>query len=249
MSGFIDQKFSALARRRKAEQIRAEGGVTTIRIDGVIGQEPNEISARWLRAQLPATGEDITLIFHSEGGSLLESLSMINELDAYRGKVRAIVSSMALSAASLLLTACDEVEVTSNSFCMMHDAHMDGGDTSNSEQKLLGDLSETMVAQYAKKLRKPASTIRTMLAAETWLNATEAVSIGLADRVVDASGLSISARAIPRRIVAKIKTKSPKASATARWKAAVLASGGDTLQADKAHPGLRLKMLAEVNKR
>lgn len=222
----------------------------TIRVDAPIGQESGELSAKWLRSQLPTSGEDITLQIHCEGGSVFEGFAMLDVLAAYPGKVRAIVSSMALSMGSVLLCGCDEVSATENAYIMLHNAHMDDNEVTDSQAKLIGSVSERMVTVYAGKMKKPASVVRQMMAVETFLNASEAVSCGLADKIVDASRLQISARAIPRRIVARIKAASPVGkTATARWKSAVLASGGDVLAADKLNPGLRLKMIAEVNKR
>lgn len=222
----------------------------TIHIDKPIGNLPDEISARWLRSQLPTTGEDITLQIHCEGGSVFEGFAMLDVLAAYPGKVRAVVSSMALSMGSVLLCGCDEVSATENSYVMLHNPHMNDDEVTDSEAKLLGSLSERMVTMYAGKMRKPASVVRQMMAAETFLSASEAVSIGLADRIVDASRLQISARAIPRRIVARIKAASPVGTtAKAKWDAAVRACAGNVTLANKQNPGLRLKMLAEVNKR
>jgi ATP-dependent protease ClpP protease subunit len=222
----------------------------TIHIDKPIGNLPDEISARWLRSQLPATGEDITLQIHCEGGSVFEGFAMLDVLAAYPGKVTAVVSSMALSMGSVLLCGCDEVSATANSYVMLHNPHMDDAEVTDSETKLLGSLAERMVNLYAGKMRKPASVVRQMMSQETFLSSSEAVSCGLADKIVDASRLSISARAIPRRIVARIKAPSPVGkTATARWRSAVLASGGDVSAADKQNPGLRLKMIAEANRR
>ena len=222
----------------------------TIRIDGPIGNLPDEISARWLRSQLPPSGEDITLQIHCEGGSVFEGFAMIDALAAYPGKISAVVSAMALSMGSALLTACDEVIATENAYLMLHDCHLDDNEATDSEVKLLGSLSERLASLYAGKMKKPASVVRQMMAAETFLNASEAVSCGLADKIVDASRLQISARAIPRRIVARIKAASPVgATATARWRSAVLASGGDVSAADKQNPGLRQRMIAEANRR
>jgi ATP-dependent protease ClpP protease subunit len=219
----------------------------TITIDGPIGQEPGEFSARWLRSQLPTTGEDITLQIHCEGGSVFEGFAMLDVLAAYPGKVRAIVSSMALSMGSVLLCGCDEVSATANSYVMLHNPHMDDAEVTDSETKLLGSLAERMVNLYAGKMRKPSSAVRQMMAEETFLSASEAVNCGLADKIVDPSRLSISGRAIPRRIVARIKAASPVgATATARWRSAVLACGSSSA-ANKSHPGLRAAMLREVN--
>ena len=227
-----------------------------IRIDSAIGQDSGELSARWLRSQLPTTGEDVTLQIHCEGGSVLEGFAMLDILAAYPGRVKAVVSSMALSMASALLTGCDSVEVTPTAYCMLHNAHMNDADVTPSEEKLLNSLSEKMVKLYSQRMKKPAGTIRKMMASETFLDASQAVSCGLADRIVDASRLSISARAIPSRIVAKIKAASPVGTtATARWKAAVSAKAATMpkakaiMEVDKSHPGLRQQFVAEFNKR
>jgi len=241
-----DAHFSALARRRKIAQFRAErsSGPKVIWLDRAIGVDAGELSARWLRSQLPTDGSEITLQVHCEGGSVFECLAMCDVLTAYNGKVKAIVSTMALSAASLLLTAADDVHVTSNAYLMLHNSHMNHVVLSPTESALLGNLNERMVAMYAARSKRPASEIRRMMNSETFLDASESVRLGFADRLVTASNLRIVARAIPKRIVAKLKT--PALSATARWNTAVLASGSVSL-ANRKHPGLRLKMLAEVN--
>ena len=244
----IDQHFNALRRQR----IRAElsSGSKTIWIDSPIGQEPGELSAKWLRSQLPTDGSGVVLQVHCEGGSVFEALAMIDVLTSYRGQKKAIVSSMALSAASLLVTGCDEIEVTPNAYLMLHNSHMDDAELSETEADLLGSLNERMVGMYATRSRQPASKIRQMMEAETFLDANQSVRLGFADRVVSPSTLRIAARAIPKRIVARMKTPAQTATstATAKWSAAVSACGSVSL-ADKKHPGLRLKMLKEVNSR
>jgi len=240
------EQFQAKAKAQRQACIRAEqaNGPTVISIDSVIGQEPGELSAKWLRGQLPVDGRDVVLQIHCEGGSVFEALAMIDVLTAYRGQAKAVVSSMALSAASLLLTACDEIEVTPNAYLMLHNAHMNDSELSETERDLLNSLSERMVGMYSTRSGQPASKIRQMMDAETFLDAAESVRLGFADRVVSPSNLRIVARSIPRRIVARMK--SPAQTAVARWNKAVQACG-NVNQADKQNPGLRLKMLAEVN--
>ena len=242
------EQFQAKAKAQRQARIRAEqgNGPQIISIDSVIGQEPGELSAKWLRGQMPNNGSPVTLQVHSEGGSVFECLAMADVLRAYPGKVTAIVSSMALSAASLLLTAADEVECTSNAYLMLHNAHMDDSELSETERDLLNSLSERMVGMYSTRSGQPASKIRQMMDAETFLDANESVRLGFANRVVDATSLRIVARSIPRRIVAKMK--SPAQTAKARWNTAVQACGNVTI-ADRRHPGLRLRMLSEVNAR
>lgn len=267
----VDAHFNALARQRKYEALKAErqakahaakvarirgelaNGPKVISIDGPIGQSAGELSAKWLRAQLPSDGRDVVLQVHSEGGSVFEAMAMIDVLQAYQGRVKAIVSSMALSAASLILSAADEIEVTPNSYLMIHDSRMEeNSELSDSENELLASLNERMVELYSQRSGRSSRDVRQMMADETWLSADDAVRSGFADRIVEAASLKIVARAVPKKIVAKAK---PKTSAVARWNAAVdsaakkMPRSAAVLAVDKSHPDLRLRMLAEINAR
>ena len=152
----VDRDFNDESKRRK---IRAElsSGPKIIWIDSPIGQGPGEISARWLRSQLPIGGGEVMLQVHCEGGSVFECLAMCDVLSAYGGNVKGVVSSMALSAASLLLTACDEIQVTPNAYLMLHNSRMDGSELSETEADLLRSLNEKMVTMYSTRSRQPPS--------------------------------------------------------------------------------------------
>ncbi|CAN0123878.1 unnamed protein product, partial [Chrysoparadoxa australica] len=116
-----------------------------IRIDAAIGEDIGELSAKWLQSQFPVDNSPIECRFHSPGGSVLEAFGMIDELNAYRGKKTAVVSAMAFSAASLVLCAFDEVEITPNGYVMIHQAHFDGDDPTRAELGFLGSLNGRMV--------------------------------------------------------------------------------------------------------
>ena len=232
-----------------------------IQIDSAIGTLSGELSARWLRGQLPSTGEDITLSIHSEGGACLEALAMCDLIQSYPGKVTAIVSSMALSAASLVTSVCDSVSMTENAMLMVHGPHNETDtEVSPSDKQLLAMVARRMTEIYARKSGQSPARINQMMTAETWLDAASAVKSGLADRVIQANQMrTISARAIPQRIVARIQTArgsvGTSATATARWKNAVAARALSVpksqaiLAVDESHPGLRQRMIDEANGR
>ena len=121
----IGQQFSpVLPKRNRLQQSlhtsqRESAQMKTIQIDAPLGTLPGELSARWLRSQLPTDGQDVVLAVHSEGGAVLESLAMCDLIQSYNGKVTAIVSSMALSAASLVTSVCDR-SVANQSIFNMH---------------------------------------------------------------------------------------------------------------------------------
>lgn len=138
---------------------------------------------------------------------------------------------------------------------MLHDSHMENDEElTDTERGLLASLNERMVELYSARTQQPANEIRRLMQAETFLGADDAVRLGFADRVVDASRLQIVARAIPKRVVARLKAANGT-TATARWRAAVdaLASRMPKAKAmaevEKSHPGLRAAMLHEANRR
>lgn len=218
----------------------------TIRIDGPIGQEPGEISAKWFRSQLPSDGSQIRVAIHSEGGAIIEALAMFDTVKAYSGRKTAVVESMAFSAASVLLCAFDDVEISPNGYTMIHAPYFDTDELPKSEHQFLDSLRERMIGIYSQKTGKPIATISKMVDEETFLDAESSIRLGIVNRIAR-TGSGAMAR-MPARILARIKGSAPGATATAKWKAAVAACGSVT-KADKQNPGLRQRMLAEANKR
>jgi len=69
--------------------------VKEIRIDGVIGQGEGEVSAAWVRTQLPSNGTDaIRVSMHSEGGSVFEGFAIHDVFQAYTGPKTIAIESV-----------------------------------------------------------------------------------------------------------------------------------------------------------
>jgi ATP-dependent Clp protease protease subunit len=227
--------------------------VRVIRIDGPIGQAPGEFSAKWFRSQLPSDGSPVEVKFHSEGGSVFEAFAIYDAIAGYRGKKTATVESMAFSAASMLLCAFDDVAASPNAYVMLHAPYFDG-DAPASEKKLLANLRERLINIYASKTRQPVATITRMIDQETFFDAEASVSLGIVNRISTASS-AVMAR-LPARVLAKlVSSKTAGTTVAARWKAAVDAKARTMPRAkaivavDKSHPGLRLAMIREANRR
>jgi ATP-dependent protease ClpP protease subunit len=159
-----------------------------ITIDGVIGNGPNEISAQMVKAQLPTTGEPITVKIHSEGGSVFEGFAIYDALAAYKGQKTAIIESSAFSIASFIPMACDQIEITPNGYMMLHNPYVgvEGDDEELAKQsQLLGQLKTNMVNAYVQRTGKPEEEIRAILKQETYLNANDAVAMGFCNRITE----------------------------------------------------------------
>jgi len=174
----------------------------TIRIDGVIGTGDGEISAAMVREQLPQNGTDeIAVKIHSEGGSVFEGFAIHDAFAAYQGPKSLSIESSAFSIASFIACAFDDVEISSNGYMMLHNpyAQVEGDDEDFARQsEMLGKLKTSMVSAYAQRSGKSEDEIKAILKNETYLNAQQAVEMGLAKRI---AGQPVIGRAF-----AKVKT-------------------------------------------
>jgi ATP-dependent protease ClpP protease subunit len=174
----------------------------TIRIDGVIGTGDGEISAAMIREQLPENGtEPIAVKIHSEGGSVFEGFAIHDAFAAYQGSKSLSIESSAFSIASFIACAFDDVEISSNGYMMLHNpyAAVEGDDEDFARQsEMLGKLKTSMVSAYAQRSGKSEDEIKAILKNETYLNAQQAVEMGLAKRI---AGQPVIGRAF-----AKVKT-------------------------------------------
>lgn len=161
-----------------------------IRIDGVIGQGKDEISAAMIREQLPENGTDpIRVSFHTEGGSVFEGFAIHDLFAKYAGKKIAAIESTAFSIGSYIPTAFDEIEMAPNGYFMLHNPRIsiEGDDEElGKTSTMIADLKTNMVNAYATRTGKTAEEIQTILKEETYFNAADAVAFGLADRITSA---------------------------------------------------------------
>lgn len=155
-------------------------------IDGVIGNGENEISAQFVKSQLPTTGEPIKVKIHSEGGSVFEGFAIYDAIASYPGQKTAVIESSAFSIASFIPMACDQIEITPNGYMMLHNPYVgvEGDDEELAKQShLLGQLKTNMINAYVQRTGRPEEEIRSILKEETYFNATDAVAMGLVNRI------------------------------------------------------------------
>ena len=137
-------------------------------------------------AALPADVEEIRLHINSPGGEVFEAVAILNQLRQHRARVVAVVDGIAASAASFLAVGADETIMAPNSTLMIHDAW--GICIGNAaDMRDLGDLldklSNNIASIYAAKAGGAIEDWRSVMLAETWLTADEAVAAGLADSI------------------------------------------------------------------
>ena len=181
-----------------------------IRIDGVIGKGQNEVSSQWFASQLPTDGSDIRVSIHSEGGSVFEGFAIHDQLDKYAGRKVVAIESSAFSIASFIAMAADEIEMSPNAYFMLHNPRIE---TEGDDEELaktagvIASLKNNMVTAYATRMGKSTEEVQAILKAETYFDATEAVAIGLANRVTEKpikSRAFAQTKDMPHRVVAAL---------------------------------------------
>lgn len=129
----------------------------------------------------------INLHINSPGGDVFEARAMVTALRAHKARVVATVDGLAASAASYVMLAADEVQISEGAFVMVHNAWgvSVGNKKDHAEMAgLLAKIDDSIVAEYLAKTGKSEADIRAWMDAETWFSAAEAQAAGLVDVVV-----------------------------------------------------------------
>jgi ATP-dependent protease ClpP protease subunit len=143
----------------------------------------------------------VTVHINSPGGSVTDALAIYHVLRKHPGRVTAIVDGLAASAATIVMLAADEVVMAEHSLLMVHNpwtAATGGADEMRKTADTLDKAAGEMVALYAERTGRDSEAIATIMNAETWFNAYEAVEAGFAHRVEtsDQSKPRMAARAV-----------------------------------------------------
>lgn len=165
--------------------------IATIRLYGPIDSWGGfwGISAKDVGGVLDALPESVTQIIlriNSPGGHVFEGISIKNLLRAHRAKVTAVVDGLAASAASVIACGADETVMSPGTQMMIHcTSTIVWGNAADmrKEAAVLEGLDRSLAEIYTAKAGE--KDWATLLEAETWLTAADAVTQGLADRVAD----------------------------------------------------------------
>jgi len=131
----------------------------------------------------------INVFINSPGGSVADAMAIYNTLSRHKARVLVYVDGMALSAASVIAMAGDEILMASNAMMMIHEPiAMTGGtaDDLRSAADALDKVAGTIVGVYVARTGQDVEHITQMLADETWMTADEAEANGFADEIVEA---------------------------------------------------------------
>lgn len=145
--------------------------------------------------------ETITVHINSLGGYVDEGLAILNYLRKHPASVTTEVDAFALSIASVIMLAGDtgKVRMARNAHVMVH--NVSTGAWGNAKQlrkeaEVAERLEQSIIGEYVAKTGKADEDWQAMLDEETWLNAEEALELGLIDEITGPTDLDAAADAI-----------------------------------------------------
>ena len=194
--------------------IRARASGTEVLIYDEIGAYG--VSAKGFLAELGALPDDapIDLRLNSPGGSVFDAVAIYNALKRHAGPITVWIDGIAASAASYIAMAGDEIVMPENAFLMIHDPAglvMGTAEDMRATAEALDKVKGSLIQGYASKSGKAEEEIATLMAAETWLDAKDALALGFIDRIAEPVKLAASFdvarfRNAPPEVVEAIET-------------------------------------------
>lgn len=183
--------------RHKAtpQAIHTEGDETTIYIyepivsDDLTAEFYGGVSAQTLVPQIRAiTGGTIHLRISSPGGDVFAAQTIVQAIRDTGAKVIAHVDGIAASAATVIATAADEIEMSDGGLFMIHNAWTFAIGNANDMMEtaaLLEKCDGIIASQYAGRSGRDVTEIKALMDAETWFTAQEALDGKFIDRIAE----------------------------------------------------------------
>lgn len=179
-------------------KMRAAGAkAAEVFLYGAIGDDFGGVSAARFAQDLKAFGkiDRINVRMNSEGGDVFAGLAIYNTLKRHPASVLVDIDGMALSIASIIAMAGDEIRMAGNAMFMIHDPLSAVAGTAaemRDKAKLMDQVKENLVGTYAKRTDLPAAELSQMMTDETWMKATDALANGFVDKITEEIAMAAS---------------------------------------------------------
>lgn len=174
-------------------------GANELRIDGPITMEqgfwdwlfdkPDRSATGLEKAIKSFNGKDITVWINSNGGECFAASVIYTALKNHKGKVTIKIDGTAISAASVIAMAGDEVLMSPTSVMMIHNPlTVAQGEVKDMQKaiEILTEVKESILNAYVKKTNLSREEISDMMDNETWMSADTAIKLGFAnDKLFD----------------------------------------------------------------
>lgn len=134
-----------------------------------------------------ADGEELTIFFNSDGGSLVAGTEIYSILRAYKGQKTAHIQSRAASAATVAMMACERILAEPVSLICVHNPSTytsgDADDMRHTAEEL-DNIKKAIVNAYEPRIKVSREEIENLMDKNVWLDAEAAKGYGLIDEIV-----------------------------------------------------------------
>jgi ATP-dependent Clp protease protease subunit len=187
-----DKLMGGKAGAKKPFRMAAKDGVGEIFIYDDIGSGffSDGVTPKSFADDLKALGavRTLNIFINSPGGSVFDGVSIYNQLKRHSARKNVFIDGIAASIASVIAMAGDEISIAANGFMMIHEpwscACGNASDLRRTADQL-DKINDSIIDTYAARTPTPENVIADMMAAETWMNAEEAVEHGFADQITE----------------------------------------------------------------
>lgn len=139
------------------------------------------------RALAGVSGGTIEVHLNSYGGDMFEGIAIKNHLRQREEKVVVYIDGVAASSASVIAMAGDEIIMPADTQLMIHNPWTYAAGNAKDLRKIADDLDKSEIsirASYLHRFKGDEAELIALLDEESWLTAEEAVTLGLADKVL-----------------------------------------------------------------
>jgi ATP-dependent Clp endopeptidase proteolytic subunit ClpP len=130
--------------------------------------------------------KQISMHINSPGGEVFDGNAIYNAIKNHPASVTTYIDGIAASIASVIALAGDKVIMAENAIYMMHNPFglvIGNADEMRKMADVLDKICDSMLGAYVSKSGKTQDEIRSLLDAETWMNADEAKEAGFVDEI------------------------------------------------------------------
>lgn len=197
--------FRATLEKPQALRVVEKGDIVAIEIYDEIGGWG--LSASYVIDALKEAdgeGKTVQLRINSPGGDVFEGVAISTAIKRMKAKTVAVIDGLAASIASLIAISCDEIEMPSNAFMMIHKAwtvSFGNADELMAMAEVLSKIDEQLANAYLAKatalIGEDAANgidFAQLMKDETWLTAQDAAAFGLCSAVMDEVQIAASIR-------------------------------------------------------
>ncbi len=132
-------------------------------------------------------GKNITVWVDSWGGDTTAAAGIYNALKEHKGKVTVKIDGKAVSAASVIAMAGDEVQMSPLGLLMVHNPWAGVTGDANEMRHMadvLDTVKETIINAYEGKTKKDRKALAKMMDNETWMSPKTALEEGFIDAIM-----------------------------------------------------------------